>query len=229
MAARYRPAAVGVEVGGDWYDVVPISEHLVALVVGDVEGHDLAAARIMSRLRHTLGLLLLEEQAPGGRSQRLNRVPLSGVGGRLATALVGVLDTSTGWIAFSSAGHPSPVRIESRQALELPVPPGPPLGVQHCDYKDHEFQLDRGLPGDVHRRPRRAARSHLDERLAQLEASLRTVPEQRAQPGGGLRDRRHDGGPRSSDDIVVLTARRQAAPIPASGPEHRIPPVAGTS
>ena len=57
VAARYRPAAVGVEVGGDWYDVVPISEHLVALVVGDVEGHDLGAARIMSRLRHTLGLL----------------------------------------------------------------------------------------------------------------------------------------------------------------------------
>ncbi len=50
VAARYRPAAVGVEVGGDWYDVVPISEHLVALVVGDVEGHDLGAARIMSRL-----------------------------------------------------------------------------------------------------------------------------------------------------------------------------------
>ena len=41
VAARYRPAAVGVEVGGDWYDVVPISDDLVALVVGDVEGHDL--------------------------------------------------------------------------------------------------------------------------------------------------------------------------------------------
>ena len=45
LAARYLPAAVGVEVGGDWYDVVPISEHLVGLVVGDVEGHDLGAAR----------------------------------------------------------------------------------------------------------------------------------------------------------------------------------------
>ena len=78
VAARYRPAAVGVEVGGDWYDVVPISEHLVALVVGDVEGHDLGAARIMSRLRHTLGLLLLEERAPGKALQRLNRVSLAG-------------------------------------------------------------------------------------------------------------------------------------------------------
>ena len=176
MAARYRPAAVGVEVGGDWYDVVPISEHLVALVVGDVEGHDLGAARIMSRLRHTLGLLLLEERAPGQALERLNRVSLAGVGGRLATALVGVLDMRTGSIAFSSAGHPSPVRVESGQAVELPVPPGPPLGVQHCHYKDHEFQLDRGClvmftDGLVERRG-----SRLDERFALLESSLRASP-----------------------------------------------------
>ena len=176
VAARYQPAAIGVEVGGDWYDVVPLNEHLVALVVGDVEGHDLGAARMMSRLRHTLGLLLLEERAPGKALQRLNRVSLAGVGGRLTTALVGVLNTRTGTIAFSSAGHPSPVRVESGQAVELPVPPGPPLGVQHCDYKDHEFHLDRGClvmftDGLVERRG-----SHLDDRLAQLEASLRTSP-----------------------------------------------------
>ncbi len=210
VAARYRPAAVGVEVGGDWYDVVPLSEHLVALVVGDVEGHDLAAARIMSRLRHMLGLLLLEEQAPGKALQRLNRVALSGVGGRLATALVGVLDTKTGWIAFSSAGHPSPVRIESRQALELPVPPGPPLGVQHCDYKDHEFQLDRGClvmftDGLVERRG-----SHLDERLTQLEASLCTSPSSEPSRVADFVIDAMTAGRRSSDDIVVLTARRQA-------------------
>ena len=209
VAARYRPAAVGVEVGGDWYDVVPISEHLVALVVGDVEGHDLAAARIMSRLRHMLGLLLLEERAPGKALQRLNRVSLSGVGGRLATALVGVLDTRTGSIAFSSAGHPSPVRVGSRQALELPVPPGPPLGVQHCHYKDHEFQLDRSClvmftDGLVERRG-----SHLDERLAQLEASLRTSPSSEPSRVADFVIDAMTAGQRSSDDIVVLTARRQ--------------------
>ena len=76
MAARYLPAATGVEVGGDWYDVVPIGEHLVGLVVGDVEGHDLEAARVMSRLRHTLGLLLLEERDPAATLERLNRYSL---------------------------------------------------------------------------------------------------------------------------------------------------------
>ena len=210
VAARYRPAAVGVEVGGDWYDVVPISEDLVALVVGDVEGHDLGAARIMSRLRHTLGLLLLEERAPGKALQRLNRVSLAGVDGRLATALVGVLNARTGSVTFSSAGHPSPVRVESGLAVELPVPPGPPLGVQHCEYKDHTFQLDRGClvmftDGLVERRG-----SHLDERLALLESSLRASPSSEPSRVADFVIDAMTSDARSSDDIVVLSARRQS-------------------
>jgi PAS domain S-box-containing protein len=211
VAARYRPAGTGVEVGGDWYDVVPISEHLVGLVVGDVEGHDLGAARIMSRLRHTLGLVLLEERAPGRALQRLNRVSLAGVDGRLATALIGVLNTRTGSITFSSAGHPSPVRVEAGRAVELPVPPGPPLGVQHCHYKDHEFQLDRAClvmftDGLVERRG-----SHLDERLALLESSLRSSPSNEPRRVADFVIEAMTADARSTDDIVVLAARRQVA------------------
>jgi serine/threonine-protein kinase RsbW len=208
IAARYQPAAVGVEVGGDWYDVVPIDQHLVGLVVGDVEGHDLGAARMMSRLRHTLGLLLLEEREPGKALQRLNRVSLAGGGSRLTTVLAAVLNTRTGTIAFSSAGHPSPVRVESGQAVELPVPPGPPLGVQDCPYKDHEFPLGSSClvmftDGLIERRG-----SHIDDRLAQLEALLRTAP---SSDPGRVADFLIDtmtAGVRRSDDIVVLTARR---------------------
>ena len=171
----------------------------------------------MSRLRHTLGLLLLEERAPGKALERLNRVSLAGVDGRLATALVGVLNTRTGSIAFSSAGHPSPVRVESGQAVELPVPPGPPLGVQHCHYKDHEFHLDQGClvmftDGLVERRG-----SRLDERLALLESSLRASP---SNEPGRVADFVIDAmtsDARSSDDIVVLTARRQV-----DDPGHRL-------
>ena len=145
VAARYLPAAVGFEVGGDWYDVVPVGEDRVALVVGDVEGHDLGAAKIMSRLRHTLGLLVLEEGAPGAALERVNRMALAGGVERLATALVGrARHDHAASSRFSSAGHHSPVRVGGGQALELPVPPGPPLGVQHCHYKDHEFRLGDG-------------------------------------------------------------------------------------
>ncbi|HEY1652433.1 MAG TPA: SpoIIE family protein phosphatase [Acidimicrobiales bacterium] len=215
VAARYLPAAVGIEVGGDWYDVVPVSDRLVALVVGDVEGHDLEAARIMSRLRHTLGLVVLEEQAPGKALERLNRVALSGSQPRLATALVGVLDTATGVITFSSAGHPSPVRIEDGRALELVVPPGPPLGVQRCHYKDHEYQLDEDClvmftDGLVERRG-----AYLDDRLALLESSLRAAA---TMEPGGVTDFVIDAmtaDERISDDVVVLAARR--APVRPGG------------
>jgi PAS domain S-box-containing protein len=217
VAARYLPAAVGVEVGGDWYDVVPVSDRLVALVVGDVEGHDLEAARIMSRLRHTLGLLLLEERAPGKALERLNRValsaPPSGAKPRLATALIGVLDTVSGVITFSSAGHPSPVRIERGRAVELIVPPGPPLGVQRCHYKDHEYQLDDGClvmftDGLVERRG-----VFLDDRLALLEASLRSAPTMEPATVSDFVIDAMTADERSSDDIVVLAARRVPAGV----------------
>ncbi len=218
VAARYLPAAVGVEVGGDWYDVVPVSDRLVALVVGDVEGHDLEAARIMSRLRHMLGLLLLEERAPGKALERLNRVALStppsrGTKPRLATVLIGVLDTVSGVITFSSAGHPSPVRIERGRAVELIVPPGPPLGVQRCHYKDHEHQLDDGClvmftDGLVERRG-----VFLDDRLALLEASLRSAPTMEPATVSDFVIDAMTADERSSDDIVVLAARREPAGV----------------
>jgi serine/threonine-protein kinase RsbW len=215
VAARYQPAAVGVEVGGDWYDIVPIAERLVALVVGDVEGHDLEAARIMSRLRHTLGLLVLEEQAPGKALERLNRTSLSGVQPRLATALVGVLDVVTGDVTFSSAGHISPVEVRSGRAVELPVPPGPPLGVQPCHYKDHEYRIDDGClvmftDGLVDRHG-----AYLDDRLNQLEASLSSAP--RTDPAH-IAEHVIDqmtADERRTDDIVVLAARRERGGGPA--------------
>ncbi len=209
VAARYLPAAVGFEVGGDWYDVVPLGEEKVALVVGDVEGHDLGAAKIMSRLRHALGLLILEEGVPGTALARVNKMSLAGGVERLATALVAVVDTASGVVTFSSAGHPSPVRVGNGQALELPVPPGPPLGVQHCDYKDHEFGLGDGClvmftDGLVERRS-----AHLDERLNLLESSLRTSPSTEPRRVADFVIEAMTSDERSSDDIVVLTARRR--------------------
>jgi PAS domain S-box-containing protein len=221
IAARYLPAAIGYEVGGDWYDVVPVNDHLVALVVGDVEGHDLEAARIMSRLRNTLGLLVLEERDPGQALERLNRVALNSVQSRLATALIGVLDTNSGVITFSSAGHPSPVQIEHGRAAELVVPPGPPLGVQRCQYKDHEYQLDDGClvmftDGLVERRG-----VFLDDRLALLEASMRAAPSRDPDTVSDFVIDAMTADERSTDDIVVLAARRLGAGAGGTSGERR--------
>ena len=98
------------------------------------------------------------------------------------------------------------MRIESGQAHELPVPPGPPLGVQRCHYKDHEFRLDEGCvmmftDGLVERRG-----AHLDERFRLLESSLRASPSTEPGPVADYIIDAMTAGDRSSDDIVVLTA-----------------------
>lgn len=208
VAARYLPAALGVEVGGDWYDVVPINDRFVALVVGDVEGHDLEAAKTMSRLRHTLGLLLLEEQHPGTALERLNRVLLMQDSTRLSTALVGVLDTEANTIMFASAGHHSPLLITDGRVEELTVPPGPPLGVLPCRYENTHAHIGVGClvmftDGLVERHD-----ESLDERLELLHTSMRTSPS--VQPDA-LADhivRAMTDDLQSIDDIVLLTACR---------------------
>jgi PAS domain S-box-containing protein len=208
VAVRYLPAAVGVEVGGDWYDVIPINDRLVALVVGDVEGHDLDAAKIMSRLRHTLGLLLLEEHQPGTALERLNRVLLTQDSTRLATALIGVLDTDANAITFASAGHHSPLHIDDGQVDDLGIPPGPPLGVQSCRYVNAHAQLGEGCllmftDGLVERRD-----ESLEERLELLHASLRTSPSVRPEALADHIVQAMTDDLRSTDDIVLLTACR---------------------
>ena len=208
VVVRYLPAASGVEVGGDWYDVVPIDDRRVALVVGDVEGHDLGAAKFMSRLRHTLGLLVFEEGAPGQALDRLNRATMSGASTRIATAIVGVLDTVSGTISFASAGHLSPLAVGAHDAVELPVTPGPPLGVETSGYKEHEFQIEDECivlftDGLVERRG-----THIDARLDQLQQTLRGSAHRHPEQIVDAAIDAMTSDTRSVDDIVVLAARR---------------------
>jgi serine phosphatase RsbU (regulator of sigma subunit) len=122
-----------------------------------------------------------------------------------------VLDVLTGDITFSSAGHHSPVQVCAGRAVELSVPPGPPLGVQRCDYKDQRYRLDAGClvmftDGLVERRG-----SYLDDRLHQLEASLRSA--RNTDPASVAEHviAEMTADVRRTDDIVVLAARRQLA------------------
>ncbi|MBV8461806.1 MAG: serine/threonine-protein phosphatase, partial [Acidimicrobiales bacterium] len=135
---------------------------------------------------------------------------LLGTEQRLATALVGVLDRSTGTMTFSSAGHPPPLQVNGVRAREFPVSPGPPLGVQRSRYKDHLFDLDDGClvmftDGLVERRG-----SFLDERFGKLAASLRAAPSNEPDVVADFVIEAMTSDERSSDDIVVLAARRGA-------------------
>jgi serine phosphatase RsbU (regulator of sigma subunit) len=110
-AARYLPAGEGMDVGGDWYDVIPLSADRVALVIGDVMGHGLPEAAIMGRLRTAVQTLSDLELPPDEIMGHLNDL-FSGLGDdSFATCLYAIYDPVTHMCAFSRAGHPPPALV----------------------------------------------------------------------------------------------------------------------
>jgi PAS domain S-box-containing protein len=128
MAVRYLAATHGVEVGGDFYDVVLLPGDQVALAVGDVVGHDITAAATMGQLNSVYRALLVDQPAPSAMIDRLQASwSLLGLQ-RMATALFGTLDPGTGRLRLASAGHLPPLLIDAGRADFLPVTPSRMLG-----------------------------------------------------------------------------------------------------
>jgi serine/threonine-protein kinase RsbW len=127
-AVRYLAATQGVEVGGDFYDVVRLPNDQVALAVGDVVGHDITAAATMGQLNSVYRALLVDGPSPSAMIDRLQASwSLLGLQ-RMATALFAVLDPATGQLAIASAGHLPPLVITDGRAEFLPVQPSRMLG-----------------------------------------------------------------------------------------------------
>jgi serine phosphatase RsbU (regulator of sigma subunit) len=128
IATRYSPATSGVEIGGDFYDVVQLLDGRVGLVIGDVEGHNLIAASLMGRLRTTVHAYAREGHGPAEVMARANQwlVDLNANDQNLAlfaTCCFVVLNPATRELAICRAGHPP----------ALVVPPGARPKVLDCD------------------------------------------------------------------------------------------------
>jgi PAS domain S-box-containing protein len=113
FAARYQPATRPLEVGGDWYDVAPLGDGRIAMVVGDCVGHGLSAATVMGQLRSACRALLLQRLDPADTLVGLDRFAAGLAGARCTTACAAVLDTRTGEMTYSIAGHPPPVLVHA--------------------------------------------------------------------------------------------------------------------
>jgi serine/threonine-protein kinase RsbW len=128
LAVRYLAATHGVEVGGDFYDVVRLPDEQVALAVGDVVGHDITAAATMGQLNSVYRALLVDRPAPSAMIDRLQASwSLLGLQ-RMATALFATLDPATGQLRIASAGHLAPLLLTAGHAEFLPVMPSRMLG-----------------------------------------------------------------------------------------------------
>ncbi|MBB1259531.1 SpoIIE family protein phosphatase [Streptomyces alkaliterrae] len=145
VASRYQPAGSAFEVGGDWFDVLPLQGEKTALVVGDVMGSGINAATTMGRLRTATQTLSRIDLEPVEVLRHLDDITV-GLDPYIATCVYAVYDPREGRCRVASAGHLPPVLVSAQgtpRLLELPS--GAPLGVGNTVFESVTVDL---APGD---------------------------------------------------------------------------------
>ncbi|MEU7474741.1 SpoIIE family protein phosphatase [Lentzea sp. NPDC042327] len=143
-AARYLPAAQHSQIGGDWYEVVPLGESRVGLTVGDVVGKGPAAAAVMGQLRSALTGFLLDGHSPAESLRRLDVFAARVNGAAGSTCVCIVFDWQAGELCWASAGHPPPVVVDRSGARPLTDGVGAVLGAGTSPVPQHSAPLPPG-------------------------------------------------------------------------------------
>lgn len=144
-AARYLPGTQGMEIGGDWYDVIRTADG-VALVIGDVEGHNVTAAGVMGQLRSAFTALATSGHPPDEVVGHANRLLIELEPDLCASCCYILLEPATGTAHAVRAGHPPPLlRHGPGRARVLDLPGGPLLGADpDGEYPMSTFQVPVG-------------------------------------------------------------------------------------
>ncbi|MGW4033899.1 SpoIIE family protein phosphatase [Streptomyces sp. NPDC004838] len=145
LATRYQPAGPSTEVGGDWFDVIPLTGDKTALVVGDVMGSGIDAAATMGRLRTATATLAQLDLPPAQVLHHLDRIT-AGLDPYIATCVYAEYDPHGDRCRIAAAGHLPPALTRAGESPELlDLPPGAPLGVGGVPFKSTTVPL---RPGD---------------------------------------------------------------------------------
>jgi GAF domain-containing protein/PAS domain-containing protein len=146
VTARYQPAGHGMEVGGDFYDLIRLTDSTAAAAIGDVQGHDIDAAALMGQVRTAVHGHAAAGASPGDVLDMTNRLLVDLDPGRFASCLYVHLDLARQAACLASAGHPPAVlRHADGRTDVLRTPPGLLLGIEsEADYAAVEFPLHPG-------------------------------------------------------------------------------------
>ena len=128
VCSRYEAASQSLEVGGDFYDLALLPDGKAWFMIGDVEGHDRGAAALMGQFRSVARMLASQGKGPADLVDELQASWKLMDFDRIATALFGQIEPSSGDLIMASAGHYPPLLIAEGVAEFLPIVPTPPLG-----------------------------------------------------------------------------------------------------
>ncbi|MER5177511.1 SpoIIE family protein phosphatase [Streptomyces sp. NPDC002896] len=219
VASRYLPAGPQIGVGGDWFDVIPLSGTRVALVVGDVVGHGIHASATMGLLRTAVRTLadvdlppdellthlddvvsrLNAEQEPGGTRGDIG-----------ASCLYAVYDPISRRCTLARAGHPEPALVTpDGTARYIRMPAGPPLGLGGIPFESTEIELAEGSLLALY------TDGLIESRDGDLGARLNELLHALAEPAPSLEATCESAlkallSDRPSDDVALLTVRTRA-------------------
>jgi PAS domain S-box-containing protein len=144
FAMRYEPAVLPLEIGGDWYDVLSIGDDRIGIVVGDCVGRGLPAAAIMGQLRSSARALLINGAQPALLLEQLDLAASLIPNAYCTTVFLGILDTKSGVLVYSNAGHmPAVIAGPNSGTTVLNDARSVPLAVRRDEPRP---QLSRRLP-----------------------------------------------------------------------------------
>ncbi|MGW7133992.1 SpoIIE family protein phosphatase [Streptomyces bobili] len=225
VAVRYRAATIGGshgrDIGGDWYDLIPLPGGRVGAVIGDVQGHDTHAAAVMGQLRIVLRAYASEGHTPATVMARASVFLHELDTDRFATCLYTEADLATGVVQMVRAGHIDPmVRAVDGTCRRISVPGGLPLGLSaefgRLDYPVATLELDPGHTLLL------CTDGLVEQPGADLDDGMRALAELIATGADDVRalaDRlievaEERGG---DDDVALLLLRRRAPDAPQAG------------
>ena len=208
VAAAYRPAGDGTEVGGDFYDLFPIGNGSWAVLMGDVCGKGAEAAVVTALVRHTVRALTVSTPAPADVLVGLNDVLCRFGADRFCTVVLATLhpDSARWHVTLSVAGHPAPLLVSGTGVVAVDAQ-GPIAGIfPGATYTDHELVLTPGQTMLAHTDGITEARGpegyYGEERLLARVAELGPAPQPLVD--GVVEDAVTFQGSFTRDDIVVV-------------------------